>query len=618
MKFEWGWVIPAVRSDGAVTVIRRFGTLTDGGAFESEYLSMFLCERGRITHTEMFELDALDAALARFEALRPGPLTRIARPNAASAWLDRLHVLLDAKDWDAMHAAIGPEATYEDRQRGVLLSGDADMIRSSLRERLDAGARPERLELLGTAGSRVAIHRVLWAGGGPDSRFEIKFLIVQEVDEAGRLAATINFDLDDTRAAQREAWARWAAIDPVAKPWVDFLSTLADAYNGRDLTVRHMGAKNVVVDDRRRTGFGQIHGRDAYFEAATALWDLAPDTRIEFGWYWPACDRHAAVATMRRSGTLAGGGAFESDDLVLLVLTSGVLTRIEFFELEALDTALARFEELRPDPLRIPPNGATRAFDRWYEAVRSANLGAVDALHDASLVLDDRRRLVRVTTGADAELTHARFLLEGGWRPTRTLLATAGDRLALQQIVWTTGEAGASSEVEILELDEVNREGRFVRIVLFDPDDRAAASAELFERWVATDAEGIPAALVEYMRAWNDHDLDRLRAVMPADYYFHDHRRTGIGRVEAEAHIASLAALYELSPDVRLEILNQIAMAKHGALFLARWFGTNAEGGEFESVFLTLTLDRHAQPVGFEIFEIDDLDTARARFARSA
>jgi hypothetical protein len=166
------------------------------------------------------------------------------------------------------------------------------------------------------------------------------------VDERGRLVVTINFDLDDRRAAQREAWKRWAAIDPVAKPWVDFVAILADAYNSRELTVPHMGYADLIVDDRRRTGFGYIEGRDAYFEAVTALWDLAPDARIEFGWYWPACDRHAAITTMRRSGTVAGGGTFESDDLVLLVMTNGVVTRIEFYELEALDTALGRFEEL--------------------------------------------------------------------------------------------------------------------------------------------------------------------------------------------------------------------------------------------------------------------------------
>ncbi len=42
--------------------------------------------------------------------------------------------------------------------------------------------------------------------------------------------------------------------------------------------------------------------------------------------------------------------------------------------------------------------------------------------------------------------------------------------------------------------------------------------------------------------------------------------------------------------------------------------GTNAEGGEFESVFVGLSLYRGARLVGVELFELEDLDAARARF----
>jgi ribosomal protein L40E len=41
----------------------------DGGAFESDYLFLFVHAQGRQTHIEMFELEDLDAALARFEEL---------------------------------------------------------------------------------------------------------------------------------------------------------------------------------------------------------------------------------------------------------------------------------------------------------------------------------------------------------------------------------------------------------------------------------------------------------------------------------------------------------------------------------------------------------------------
>ena len=76
------------------------------------------------------------------------------------------------------------------------------------------------------------------------------------------------------------------------------------------------------------------------------LWELAPEQRIEFGWSWPALHQHALLVTLHRKGTLADGGGFENDYLWLGVAERGRLTRLELFEPEDLDAALARFEEL--------------------------------------------------------------------------------------------------------------------------------------------------------------------------------------------------------------------------------------------------------------------------------
>ncbi len=163
-------------------------------------------------------------------------------------------------------------------------------------------------------------------------------------------------------------------------------------------------------------------------------------------------------------------------------------------------------------------------------------------------------------------------------------------------------------------LVEVNTEDLVVAAILFDLDDRAAASTALFERYARSGAAEMPAAWFEFVRAWNDHDLGRLRTLLPGDYFFHDHRRTGIGRVEGEAYIASLAALFELSPDVWLEPLYWVAGAAHDRVGVMRWVGTNAEGGEFEAVFVSLSLHRGERPVGAELFEIADFGAALARF----
>lgn len=230
-------------------------------------------------------------------------------------------------------------------------------------------------------------------------------------------------------------------------------------------------------------------------------------------------------------------------------------------------------------------------------------------------MLDDRRRMFRLTHDRESEVALARFFSEGGWRPTRKLLATAGDRLALEHIVCVTGDPEAPSEIEILELDEVDREGRFVAITLFDPQDRAAASAELFERCVANGADGMPAALIEYLRALNARDPRRVRAVLPDDFVFDDRRRTGLGRLEgADAFVPSLSAVWKLTREWRLDELYAVAVAPHARVAVWRTSSASAEGGEFESLFVELVRHEREQLRAIELFELENLEAALARF----
>src|SRR5439155_731433 len=85
---------------------------------------------------------------------------------------------------------------------------------------------------------------------------------------------------------------------------------------------------------------------------APALRDLAPDAQIAFAGALTHA-RYGSVSLVRLFGTLRDGGAFESPNLTVTIVAAGRLSRLEMFELEHVDAALARFAELRPDPLRI-------------------------------------------------------------------------------------------------------------------------------------------------------------------------------------------------------------------------------------------------------------------------
>ena len=115
-----------------------------------------------------------------------------------------------------------------------LLDGDRELMIASARERAAVGARPQ-LRPIGTAGDRVVIIRMLWTGGPPDGPFEIEYIAVAAIDESGLLCALFLIDLDDPRAAQREAWARWAAHDPAVADVVTPIGELGDAFNEQNL-----------------------------------------------------------------------------------------------------------------------------------------------------------------------------------------------------------------------------------------------------------------------------------------------------------------------------------------------------------------------------------------------
>src|SRR5262249_38599760 len=175
------------------------------------------------------------------------------------------------------------------------------------------------------------------------------------------------------------------------------------------------------------------------------------------------------------------------------IVADGRLTRLEMFEPEHVDAALARFAELRPDPLRIPPNAATRAYDRVHEAVESQDWNALRALCAPTLVYDDRRRGLRTTGDVEMWLASVQYIFSLRTRATRTLLATSGDRLALNRNLWTGAADRPTFEIETLSVTEVDTKGRLVARILFDPDDRRAAFDEAHARFVAGHAGDAPA-----------------------------------------------------------------------------------------------------------------------------
>jgi ketosteroid isomerase-like protein len=480
-------------------------------------------------------------------------------------------------------------------------------------------ARVERsAALLATRGDRLALFRLRLSGTLDDSGpSEVDLLQLVEIDASGLRSAAIAFAPEDLDAAYAELDARYAAAE--AAPYAGVTAGMQEfkrAFSQRDWkALAARCAPDIVVHDRRLLGWHTLHGPDAYVEALRQLVDLAPDTKLRID-HTDICAAGYLVVTVWEGSH--HGGAYEAPSLMVAELDdAGRIRRFDQYDLDRLEEARARFAELRSDPLRIPPNAVTRAMDRAAERIEACDWDGLKDLFSASFRFEDRRRLFRDSGDRDKLVASLRMAASAGFQTAYVTLATAGERLALLHLRFQKFEDSALiAEVENLQLFEVEAGGRFVASIVFDADDRRAASLEMTERYFrGEEAADAPPASAELVRALNAHDLDRLRAALPDEFTLHDHRRTGLGSlIGADAYVASVRALLEQTRDLTTDILYHVASDARGSLSLGRMFGTLADGGPFEDVLARLAVFREGRVVSLEVFEPEDLELARARF----
>jgi hypothetical protein len=207
--------------------------------------------------------------------------------------------------------------------------------------------------------------------------------------------------------------------------------------------------------DHRRSGIGQSGTGANYAAWLAAAIEDSRDLAVEILWH-VAIEDHGRLAVGRSFGTLRGGGPFESVILRLDSFDGDRWLGIEVFEPEDLERAKARFAELRAgrtDVLRIPPNAATRAIERWAACAAAQDWDGLEALFAPDMTWEDRRPIIR--DGGDREKMLASIRVAARGRAARsseaTVLATYGDRLALTRLLFS--DAARSFEIEILQVE---------------------------------------------------------------------------------------------------------------------------------------------------------------------
>ena len=293
----------------------------------------------------------------------------------------------------------------------------------------------------------------------------------------------------------------------------------------------------------------------------------------------------------------------------------------EWFDPDRDAEALARFDELTAEPpapaVRFE-NAVTRLEDALQRAWEARDWEAFAALYPPHFRSIDRRPLMHLEMGRDGLLDSARSFLEGGVTRSTELLATRGERLALYRVRLrgSQGDAGPS-EVEYVQVIEMDANGERSAAIGFGPDDLDAAYAELDERFDAGEAAPHAdkwKAAQRLTRVLSARDWAQWPSLFSQDFVLQDHRLLGWGTRSSDEFLVQTRAMAELAPDFRYRGDHVLAINHRGIFNVGGWVGSR-EGGPFEIRMLSVTLlDPDGRIRRIHTYDLDQLEAARACF----
>ncbi len=588
---------------GAVVTHAAQGTSQEGFDAEWRVIDVLTFEGDLISRLELFDEADIDAALARFDELsRPAPRLQ----NAASRVYNRLNTYFATRDWAATSKAMAPNMIDDDRRRmvnaGIRRGRDAEIANIQATAEL---ADSITSTVIATRGERLALCRTCIFGRGQESEaFRLEFLSVVEINVDEQLAAHVGLELDDFEAAIAELDARFLAGEAAAhaQTW----SVITAAFAALNRHEPFATTPDWIHIDHRPLAMFEARDLPAYLRAT---FEVTPDINM----YIEAVHQLTDVGTVLTHAAYGSSQeGFDAEWRMVLCLTveNNVINRGEIFAEADLDAATARFDERSRPALK---NAASQAYERICECLETRDWNAVAELSAENVSVDDRRRVVNagIRTGRDAAIEDLRVAAEIGFTyKMLSVTATRGDRLALMRVraVGRDPEAIADEVPNIVEIDS---DGRIAAAVVFDLDDIDAAFAELDARYVAGEAAPYShtwSVITQAYARFSRHDL----SPMTPNFVFIDHRP--VVTVEGGDLEASIHAVWELTPDIKISVEAVHRLSAHGAVVTHILKGLSKNGFETEWRLIHILIVEGELLSRCEAFDESDLDTALARF----
>lgn len=589
---------------GAVVTRTVSGTSREGFYAEWREIDLVTVEGELVSRCEIFDEADLDLALAEFDELNQSE-PRL--QNAASESAKRLRTCFTRRDWDAARELLAADVTIDDRRQvvnGPLLRGSDDGI-ANWRAMADLGVDTVSSELLAIRGERLALSRTHYLGSH-DFRADV-FDIV-ETDADGRIIAYVTFDADGFDAAFEELETRYLTGEAAshAQTWTVVVGVYASLARHK---IPPSTADWSTIDHRRGTPLANADLR----EVTAALWDLTPDLHNYVEKVHRLGDKGALVTQVSR-GTTAQGFPAEWRMLNLFSVDGPLISGCELFDEDDLDAAMSRFQEVSHQAPDLE-NAASRANLRFLAHFEAGDWDAIAEMIADSYSYDDRRRIVNsgVRHGRTHAMEDVRAAVDLGlWRNlSAATVATRGKRLALMRF-HASGHDPEAIQFDVVQIIEVDVNGQFTAVVVFDVNDIGSAFEEIESRYLAAEATPHARTWAVIAGAYAAVLRHELPPTTP-DWVNVDHRRvTSFAPNELEPFLK--ATWDVLDPDISIYIEAVHRLTDIGAVVTRVIKGKSRDGftAEWREIALsTINGDRINRS---ELFDETDLEAATARF----
>ncbi|MDQ3741410.1 MAG: nuclear transport factor 2 family protein, partial [Actinomycetota bacterium] len=287
---------------GIARVVAAGESIDSGGRFEVPFLSVTAGQGPCTYRVEMWEAEAEEDAMRRFDELCADAFDGVTLSPRATAPIPSA-VVAHARRWAAASDA---------RVRVELVEGAA-------------------------AGERWAFAAIVALTGTPGGA-----AVVSGCGE--RTTHDETFAGDDLDAALRRYEELHTTM--MSGGWLEAL----EAHDWE--AARALLADDMVVVDHRLVGWGESMGADRIIAATRSLGETSPDARWTSRLLEQHCDGDRVVERLRLAlrGT-TDGAPWEQAFLLVGVIEGGLRTRFEFFDADDEGPCRARYEELRTQPV---------------------------------------------------------------------------------------------------------------------------------------------------------------------------------------------------------------------------------------------------------------------------